>query len=115
MTGRNGTATAGSVMHANFQIRNGDPNGLPYRVAVDDRFLYVAYISHNGDGKVGSQWIQRFDRQTGKPERFPKGLPRNGLIQVYPPPEADSWDQPITGLRRHRQCAAGRRPPRQVA
>lgn len=86
-----------SVLHSNFQVRNGDPNGLPYLVAVDDAFLYVAYISHGG-GKIGGHWIQRFDRQTGKPDRFSKGLPRNGLIQVYPPPEADSWDQPLTGL-----------------
>jgi hypothetical protein len=86
-----------SVLHANFQVRNGDPNGLPYRVAVDEQFLYVAYIAHGG-GKIGSQWIQRFDRTTGKAVRFPKGLIRNGLIQVYPPPEADSWEQPLTGL-----------------
>ena len=87
-----------SVMHSNFQIRNGNPNGLPYRVAVDEQYLYAAYISHNGEARKGSQWIQRFDRQTGKAVRFPKGLARNGLIQVYPPPEADSWDQPITDL-----------------
>lgn len=86
-----------NVLHANFQVRNGDPNGLPYRVAVDDHFLYVAYIAHGG-GKIGSHWIQRFDRQSGKSVRFPKGLERNGLIQVYPPPEADSWDQPLTSL-----------------
>lgn len=86
-----------SILHSNFQVRNGDPNGLPYRVVVDDQFLYVAYIAHGG-GKIGGHWVQRFDRQTGKSARFPKGLERNGLIQVYPPPEKDSWDQPITGL-----------------
>jgi hypothetical protein len=87
-----------SLMHADFQIRNGDPNGLPYRVAVDDRFLYAAYFSHNGERKAGSQWIQRFDRQTGKSLRFPKGFARNGLIEVYPPPETDRSDWPISGL-----------------
>ncbi len=87
-----------SLMHANFQIRNGDPNGMPYRVAVDDRFLYAAYFSHHGEPKAGSQWIQRFDRQTGKTVRFPKGFARNGLIQVYPPPEKDLSDWLITGL-----------------
>jgi hypothetical protein len=87
-----------SLMHADFQIRNGDPNGMPYHVAVDDRFLYAAYFSHNGERKAGSQWIQRFDRQTGKAVRFPKGFARNGLIQVYPPPENDRSDWPITGL-----------------
>ena len=87
-----------SLMHANFQIRNGDPNGLPYRVAVDEPFLYAAYFSHNGERKAGSQWIQRFDRQTGKAVRFPKGFARNGLIQVYPPPEKDRSDWPIMGM-----------------
>lgn len=87
-----------SVLHSDYQVRNGDPNGLPYCIAVDDRFLYVVYISHHGYGKIGSQWIQRFDRRTGKPERFPKGLQRNGLIQVYPCPEQDDWDQPITDI-----------------
>lgn len=86
-----------AVMHANFQVRNGNPNGLPYRVAVDDQFLYVAYISHGG-GNAGGHWIQRFDRQTGKPARFAKGLARNGLIQVYEPSEANNWDTPITAL-----------------
>ena len=87
-----------SRLHANFQVRNGNPNGMPYRVAVDEQFLYVAYISHHGEGKIGSHWIQRFDRQTGKAVRFAKGFAKNGLIQVYPPPDADSWDQPITDL-----------------
>ena len=91
-------AAGRAVMHANFQIRNGNPNGLPYRVALDDQFLYTAYISHFGDGKAGGQWIQRFDRRSGKSVRFPKGLPRNGLIQVYPSPPSDRHDQPITGL-----------------
>jgi len=86
-----------SLLHARFQVRNGNPNGLPYRIAVDDQFLYVAYISHGG-GKIGGQWIQRFDRKTGKPARFPKGKPDNGLIQVYAPPETSSWDQPVTDL-----------------
>ena len=41
-----------SVLHSNYQVRNGDPNGLPYRIAVDDRFLYVVYISHHGHGNL---------------------------------------------------------------
>ena len=87
-----------TLMDSRFQIRNGNPNGLPYRVAVDDRYFYCAYISHNGDGKVGSQYIERFDRETGKAVKFAKGLERNGLIQVYPAPEKDEWRQPISAL-----------------
>ncbi len=87
-----------ALMHADFKIRNGDPNGMPYRVAVDDRFLYAAYFSHNGEVKPGSQWIQRFDRKTGNSVRFPKGFARNGLIQIYPPPDKDRSDWPITAL-----------------
>ena len=85
-------------LDARYQIRNGTPNGLPYRVAVDEQWLYVAYISHNDGGKAGSQWLQRFDRRTGKAAPWPQGFDKHGLIQVYPLPEQKSWDQPISGL-----------------
>ena len=86
-----------NLMHANFQVRNGNPNGLPYLAAVDEQSLYVAYISH-GEADAGGQWLQRFDRQTGKPVRFSKGLERNGLIQVYPPNREQKWNRPLVGL-----------------
>jgi hypothetical protein len=85
------------LLHANFMIRNGNPNGLPFHAAVDDRYLYAAYVAHGG-GQQGSHWVQRFDRQTGKPERFAKGHALNGLIQLYPPSEQQNQPNPVASM-----------------
>ena len=95
-----------SLMHANYQIRNGDPNGLPYRVAVDDRFLYAAYFSHNGERKAGSQWIERFDRRTGKAVAF-----RQGLRPQRPDPGLSAAGGGPLGLADHRPGPLGQHAP----
>lgn len=85
-----------SVRNANFVIRNGDPNGLTYRVCVDDRYFYCGYFCHNGMGKPGSQWLERFDRATGKAAPWPKGTRRDGVLMALPVPETPDW--PLTDL-----------------
>lgn len=90
--------TGATVRDAQYQIRNGHPNGLPYRLAVDDQYLYVAYLSHNDGGEAGSQWLQRFSRATGKAVPWSRGFDRWGLVQVYPLPKPKNWEQPISGL-----------------
>jgi hypothetical protein len=62
---KNGNA----LMHSNYQVRNGNPNGLPYQIAVDAQWFYVAYFSHT---EGGSQWIQRFNRKTGISTKWDK-------------------------------------------
>jgi len=80
-----------TILDAKYAIRNGNPNGLPYQIACDDRFTYVGYHAH---GDKGSQWIERFDRTTGAAVKWDKAW-ENGLIRVYPPSEGE-W--PLTDI-----------------
>ena len=65
-------AAGRAVMHANFQIRNGDPNGLPYRVAVDDQFLYTAYISQSATARPAASGSSGSTAARASPSDFPR-------------------------------------------
>ena len=87
-----------SLNNSRYQIRNGDPNGLPYRIVVDDHYLYAAYISHNGMAKPGSEWVHRADRTTGKNAPWANAVGTQGLIQVAPFNEKGEMRWLITDL-----------------
>jgi len=76
-----------SVFDADFRIRNGQPNGVAYAIAVDDRYLYCAVAGWPRAPFNGKQQVQRFRRSDGVPEPFPGLSPTNGHIQVYEWPE----------------------------
>jgi hypothetical protein len=68
-----------SIFDANYQIRNGTPNGVPYAITVDDRYIYCAV---SGLGSEAQQ-IQRFRNNDGKEEKFTETGRGDGHIQVY--------------------------------
>jgi hypothetical protein len=72
------TAQGDSVYDAEFKIRNGNPNGAPYRVATDDTYMYYAVGAWSGQ-----QQIQRFRLADGSPAPFSGETLVGGHIQVY--------------------------------
>lgn len=72
-----------SVYDANYQIRNGHPNGAPYAIAVDDKYLYCAVGGWAREPWNEAQQIQRFRLADGKEEKFTKTGRKDGHIQVY--------------------------------
>lgn len=76
-----------SVYDADFQIRNGDPNGAPYAIAVDDQYLYCTMAGWPREPYNSKQQVQRFRKSDGKLEPF-TGITENlGHIQLYEWPE----------------------------
>lgn len=93
-----------SVYDAQFQIRNGNPNGAPYRVATDDTYMYFAVGAWSGQ-----QQIQRFRLSDGSPAPFTGAGLSAGHIQVYstvanlvtpstPAADAPLMTSPLTSL-----------------
>ncbi|WP_422925311.1 hypothetical protein [Singulisphaera sp. PoT] len=76
-----------SVYDADFQIRNGDPNGGPYAIAVDDTFLYCSVGGWDRPPYNSRQQIQRFRLRDGKPEPFTEAAENQGHIQLHEWPE----------------------------
>jgi hypothetical protein len=72
-----------SLFDANFSIRNGHPNGAPYAIAVDDKYIYCSVGGWANAPWNEAQQIQRFDRKDGKPAPFTKTGREDGHIQVY--------------------------------
>ncbi len=72
-----------SVYDAQYQIRNGQPNGAPYSVAVDDDYLYCGMGGWADPTWKEAQQIQRFHRKDGKAEKFTKVNRPDGHIQIY--------------------------------
>ena len=67
-----------SLMHADFQIRNGDPNGMPYRVAVDDRFLYQPTSRTMAKPRPAASGSSVSTAKRARPCASPKGLLATG-------------------------------------
>lgn len=78
-------ASGKSVYDAQFQIRNGRPNGAPYAIAVDDTYLYCAMGGWEREPWNNRQQIQRFRISDGK------------RIAFSGPSEKSSTDEPKRG------------------
>jgi hypothetical protein len=59
-----------AVYDANFQIRNGRPNGAPYAICVDEEYLYCAVGGWDREPWNHRQQIQRFRLSDGKAAPF---------------------------------------------
>lgn len=88
-----------SVYDAQYQIRNGNPNGAPYAIATDSTHLYCAMEGWNSPEWCNRQQLQRFRLADGKHEKFTEVDREDGHVNVYewpqkliPPgtPEADA-------------------------
>ena len=98
-----------TLFGANYEIRNGNPNGAPYTIAVDNSYIYCGI-----QGWANPQWkektqIQRFNINNGKPAPWSLLKSTDGHIQLYQwpskqiPPSTPKEDkklmsQGITGL-----------------
>ncbi len=76
-----------SLFDANFQIRNGNPNGAPYAITADDDFLYCAVYGWDTKPNNSRQQIQRFRSRDGQLEPFTEVSDNGGHIQLYEWPE----------------------------
>ena len=92
-------ANGDSVYDAHYQIRNGNPNGAPYSIAVDGKHIYCGMGGWDKEPWNAKQQLQRFGLSDGKAEKFTKVADPAGHIQVHewparkiPPntPEADA-------------------------
>jgi hypothetical protein len=76
-----------SIYDAQYQIRNGNPNGAPYAIAVDGQYLYCSMYGWDKSPWNAKQQVQRFRRRDGKLERFTQITDHAGHIQLYEHPE----------------------------
>lgn len=103
-----------TLFHARYQIRNGDPNGAPHAIAVDDRYIYCSMTGWANDWCRSRKQIQRFDIANGNAVPFtdPALAPLKGHIEFYewpernipegtPPETAVLLSQPIQDLAIH--------------
>ena len=102
-------AEGNSVYDARYQIRNGNPNGAPYAIAVDDEAIYCAMGGWAREPWNHKQQLQRFARRDGKHQRFTKVDDKAGHVQVYewpeklippgtPPQDAELMREPLRAL-----------------
>lgn len=71
------------VYDAQYQIRNGQPNGAPYSIATDGEFLYCGMGGWARDPWNERQQIQRFRLSDGKQVKFTRVGRDDGHINVY--------------------------------
>ncbi|OGV52791.1 MAG: hypothetical protein A2X45_00040 [Lentisphaerae bacterium GWF2_50_93] len=87
-------------------IRNGNPNGMPYGIAVDDKYIYCTTTAHAANSQ---QHIRRFNIADGKLAPFPACEKTNGHIlfceapekkipQGTPEADAEAMSLPLRGL-----------------
>ena len=75
-----------TAFHARYQIRNGNPNGAPYSIAIDDKYIYVGMEGWMTENDKNKQMIQRFTIDRGNRAPFTdEALVKNsnGHIQIY--------------------------------
>lgn len=75
------------VYEAQYQIRNGNPNGAPYSITTDDKYIYVGVYGWPHDPWNDKQQIQRFTLSDGKAAPWPDSAGPNGHIQIMEWPE----------------------------
>ena len=104
-------ATGHAVYEANYQIRNGQPNGAPYSIATDDQYLYCGMGGWESEQWKNLQQVQRFTLKDGKAAPFaagPEGI-KDGHINIYewpkklippgtPPADAALMGAPLRAL-----------------
>jgi hypothetical protein len=76
-----------SVYDAQYQMRNGTPNGAPYACAIDDQYLYCTMEGWPGEQWKNRQQVQRFRLADGKHEKFTGVGREDGHINIYEEPE----------------------------
>jgi len=72
-----------SVHNAKFQIRNGQPNGAPYAIAVDETHIYCTMYGWNSPQWKQKAQVQKFTLKDGKHVKFTKVEDKAGHIQIY--------------------------------
>ncbi|MCY3024670.1 MAG: hypothetical protein NTW87_37335 [Planctomycetota bacterium] len=92
-------ANGKSVYDAKYQIRNGQPNGAPYAIAVDDTHMYCTMYGWNSPEWKQKAQVQKFALKDGKHVKFTKVEDKYGHIQLYEfpgkqmPPDAPPSDK----------------------
>ncbi len=76
-----------SVYDAQYQMRNGNPNGAPYACAIDEKYLYCTMEGWPGDQWKNRQQVQRFRLADGKHEKFTEAGRDDGHINLYEEPK----------------------------
>jgi len=79
--------TGKTLFHARYQMRNGDPNGAPYSIAVDDGFIYCGMSGWSSEQWKSRTQIQRFRIADGTLTPFTGITENRGHIQLYEWPE----------------------------
>ena len=74
-----------TLFHARYQIRNGNPNGAPHAIAIDEKFIYCATHGWDSEQWKNKMQIQRFHIKNGNHEKFtdPALEPTAGHIELY--------------------------------
>ena len=80
-------AQGNALYDAQYRIRNGNPNGAPYAIAVDETAIYCAMGGWANPPWNHKQQLQRFSRTDGKHQAFSKVADKTGHIQLYEWPE----------------------------
>ena len=80
-------ADGNAIYDARYQMRNGNPNGAPYSIAVDDSTIYCGMGGWASDPWNHKQQIQRFALSDGKLQSFTHVSDKFGHIQIYEWPE----------------------------
>ncbi len=99
------------VFNAQARIRNGNPDALPYAIAVDDKYIYCTTYSH---AVHGQQHVRRFRLADGERAPFPAAAATAGYILIHDRPEEkaakgssaaaeDVWKRPLRALAVSRQ------------
>ena len=94
------------VFNAQARIRNGNPDALPYAIAVDEKYIYCSTYSHRVNAQ---QHIRRFRLKDGESAPFPAAAATKGFILVHDNPEEkaakagkagpeDLWKLPLRAL-----------------
>ncbi|MGD0092911.1 MAG: FlgD immunoglobulin-like domain containing protein [Planctomycetota bacterium] len=103
------TADGKSVYDAQYQIRNGQPNGAPYAIAVDATHIYCTMYGWNSPQWKQKAQVQKFTLKDGKHIKFTKVDDKAGHIQIYefpgkqmpadaPKSEQNYYDCPLRAL-----------------
>lgn len=100
-----------TLFHARYQIRNGNPNGAPHAIAVDQTHLYCATHGWENETWKHKMQIQRFRVTDGTLEPFTDAAlaPLAGHIELYewpkrqipagtPPADAELMALPVRAL-----------------
>ncbi len=93
-------AAGNSVYDARYQIRNGNPNGAPYAITTDEKYLYCTMGGWKQKDGAELHQVQRFLLADGKHVPFPGVGRKDGHITIYETlagkvpedaPEEDAW------------------------